>query len=290
MSLYVIRGGLSDQPITIPLMGRTTKQSTTDIADYITSQQAAGKPRNTLYLRSWQLRRFAEEHLGSIRAATTADLARHLAREDWSPATKYSVRATFRSFYAHLAAAGRIRRNPALGLPTVKRPMIEPNPAPEHVVRAACEDERVQLMVDLGARQGLRRCEIVAIHSRDLRRDLLGWSLVVHGKGARERTIPLHEDIAARIIAAGPGWLFPSPSARSASGHLSANYAGVLITRALGGWPSHSLRRRFATKINAETHDLRAIQKMLGHASLATTQRYVGTDAGQLRDALHHAA
>ena len=47
---------------------------------------------------------------------------------------------------------------------------------------------------------------------------------------------------------------------------------------------------RFATKINAETHDLRAIQKMLGHASLATTQRYVGTDAGQLRDALHHAA
>lgn len=290
MSLTVIQGALSEQPAIIPSMGKTTKQSMSDITDYITAQQASGKPRTTLYLRGWQLRRFAEAHPGSIRAATTADLARHLARDDWSAATKYSVRATFRSFYAHLAAAGRIRRNPALGLPTIKRPVIEPNPAPEEVVRSECADPRVQLMIDLGARQGLRRCEIVAVHSRDLRRDLLGWSLVVHGKGARERTIPLHPDIAARIIAAGPGWLFPSNSSRSATGHLAVSYAGVLISRALNGWTAHSLRRRFATKINAETHDLRAIQKMLGHASLATTQRYVGTDAGQLRDALHHAA
>jgi site-specific recombinase XerD len=290
MALYVIPGALSDRPIKMYDMGRITKQSAADIADFTTAQQAAGKPRSTLYLRSWQLRRFAEDYPGSIRAATTPDLARHLARDDWSPATKYSVRATFRSFYAYLAAAGRIRRNPALDLPTIKRPILEPNPAPEDVVRTTCVDPRVQLMVDLGARQGLRRCEIVAIHSRDLRRDLLGWSLVVHGKGARERTIPLHDDIAARIIAAGPGWLFPSPSPNSQTGHLAANYAGVLISRELKGWTAHSLRRRFATKINAETHDLRAIQKMLGHASLATTQRYVGTDAGQLRDALHHAA
>lgn len=285
--LRVLPGGLSEPPITIGGM-HISKQSIQDIADYATSQQAAGKPRSTVYLRTWQLRRFAEEYPGSIRAASTGDLARHLARDEWSPATKYSVRATFRSFYGFLATAGRIRRNPALDLPTIRRPHREPVAAPEEVVRVPCTDPRVQLMVDLGARQGLRRCEIVAVHSRDLRRDLLGWSLLVHGKGARERLVPLHEDIAARILAAGPGWLFPSP--RSASGHLTASRAGTLIKEAMDGWPSHSLRRRFATKIENETHDIRSIQMLLGHSDLSTTQRYLGKSSGQLRTAVSYAA
>jgi len=267
-------------------MTKMSRQSAADIADYITHQTAAGKPRKTIYLRSWQMRRFAEQHPGSIRAASTADLARYLARDDWSPATKYSVRATMRGFYGYLATAGRIRRNPALALPPIQRPRREPRPAPETIVQRAASDPRVQLMIDLGARQGLRRCEIVAVHSRDLVRDLVGWSLVVHGKGSRERTVPLHDDIATKIIANGPGWLFPSP----AGGHLTANYAGVLIRRELDGWTAHSLRRRFATKIYAETHDLRAVQMMLGHAQLTTTQLYVGVDPGSLRDALTHAA
>lgn len=45
----------------------------------------------------------------------------------------------------------------------------------------------------------LRRCEIAAIHSRDLVEDLLGWSLVVHGKGSRERTVPLLADVALKL-------------------------------------------------------------------------------------------
>lgn len=289
MHLVLIPGGLSDLPIRITTMS-TNRQSAKDIADYATAQMAAGKPRTTIYLRTWQLRRFAEEYPGSIRAVSTADLARHIGREDWSPATKYSVRATFRSFYGQLVTAGRIRRNPALNLPPVKRPILEPNPAPEEVAHTVCSTPRVQLMVDLCARQGLRRCEVVAVHSRDLRRDLLGWSLVIHGKGNKERMVPLHEDIAARIIAAGPGWIFPSPTTKSRTGHLSANYAGVIISRELEGWGPHSLRRRFATKINAETHDLRSIQKLLGHADLSTTQRYVGTTTEQLRTAIGFAA
>ncbi len=272
------------------LMRTPNRQSAADIADYSTAQAAAGKPGTTIYLRTWQLRRFAEEHPGSIRTATTADLARYLAGHGWAPATMYSVRATFRGFYGYLAAAGRIRRNPAAALPPISRPRIEPRPAPEDIVSSPCRDPRVQLMVELGARQGLRRREIVSIHSRDLVRDLTGWSLIVHGKGSKERTVPLHDDLAERIIERGPGWLFPSTSPRSTSGHLSANYAGVLISRELDGWTAHSLRRRFATKVYAESHDLRAVQKLLGHASLATTQLYVGTDQTALRSAIQHAA
>jgi len=85
----------------------------------------------------------------------------------------------------------------------------------------------------------------------------------------------------------------PGSSPRGRDGcspHLSANYVSVLIRRELDGWTPHSLRRRFATKIYAETHDLRAVQVMLGHAQLTTTQLYVGVDPGSLRDALSHAA
>lgn len=267
-------------------MHTLNRQSAADIADYITAQQAGGKPPSTLYLRSWQLRRFAEEHPGSIRAATTADLARHLTSHGWAPATMYSVRATMIGFYRHLVKAGRIRRNPAADLDPVKRPRRRQAPAPEDVVQRPASDPRAQLMIDLGARQGLRRCEIVAVHSRDIIRDLNGWALVVHGKGSKERVVPLHPDVAARILAAGPGWLFPSPR----GGHLSPSRAWAIITTELDGWGPHSLRRRFATKINQETHDLVSIQIMLGHANLSTTQLYAGSSVENLRDALGHAA
>lgn len=58
----------------------------------------------------------------------------------------------------------------------------------------------------------------------------------------------------------------------------------------LDGWPSHSLRRRFATKIENETHDIRSIQMLLGHSDLSTTQRYLGKSSGQLRTAVSYAA
>ena len=73
------------------------------------------------------------------------------------------------------------------------------------------------------------------------------------------------------------------------AGHLSVNHVGVLVRRATGGWPAHSLRRRFATAAYDGSHDLRAVQQLLGHSSLATTQRYVATRPETLREALRHA-
>lgn len=267
-------------------MRAVNRQSARDIADYATTQTVAGKPERTVYLRTWQLRRFAAEYPGSIRAARTEDLARHLTGHGWAPATIYSVRATFISFYDYLVVAGRIRKNPARALPATKRPRREPKPAPEEVVQRPASSARMQLMIDLAARQGLRRAEIAVVHSRDLIGDGRGWALIVHGKGAKERTVPLHDDIAARIRANGPGWLFPSPY----GGHLSVTYVGRIISEELQGWSAHDLRRRFATQINLATGDLVSIMKLLGHASLATTQLYAGTNSEKLRAAVRHAA
>lgn len=243
---------------------------------------ASGKPQSTVRLRVWQIRRFAADHPTTYRV-TTAELARWLGSHGWSAATIASNRAAFRSFYGWLCRSRHIRCNPAADLPSVRPVRREPRPAPEWVVASACCDDRSRLMIDLAAKQGLRRAEVAAVHSRDLVADADGWALVVHGKGSRDRLVPLFGDVAERIRRRGFGFLFPSP----AGGHLSPNRVGVLVSAALPpGWTAHSLRRRFATRAYEGGHDLRSVQRLLGHASIETTQRYIAVGAADMRAAM----
>lgn len=143
-------------------------------------------------------------------------------------------------------------------------------------------------MLRLANELGMRRGEVAQVHpENDLVRDLSGWSLVVHGKGQRQRVLPLPDDLAAILRNAGPGYLFPSPE----GGHLSAHWVGTLVSRALAdGTTMHQLRHLCATEIHNETHDVRLVQTILGHASLATTQRYLAVDETKIRDAVIHRA
>jgi integrase len=110
-----------------------------------------------------------------------------------------------------------------------------------------------------------------------------GWSLIVHGKGSRNRVLPLPDDLAAIIRAVPHGYLFPGPT----GGHLTPHWVGTLVSRALAdGTTMHQLRHLCATEIHDQTHDLRLVQTLLGHASLATTQRYVAVDDSKVRDAI----
>lgn len=247
---------------------------------------AAGRPQTTIRLRIWQLR-CCQEEVGPLMGATTAELASYIGSKPWAPATKYSVRATLRDFYRFAVGADFIAKSPAETLPRVTVRKRNLPPAPEAAISAVSGDERTQLMVELAAREGLRRCEIAGIHARDVYRDdTEGWLLIVHGKGGRDRTIPLHPDLAARIRErAGRGWLFPSTA--DARGHLKPTRIGELISRALpDGWTAHSLRRAFATTTFQRSHDLRAVQMLLGHSSLATTQVYLGSGIGDMRAAM----
>lgn len=269
------------------------RQSQADVAGYLAWLGAGGRSATTTVLRRSQLNRLAEAYpLVPLRSLTTHDLVVYLAGQShFSSATAYSFRATLIDFYGWLVQAGRLKTNPASSTPRIRVRNRLTTTAPEEAVLDRDDlDERTRLMVDLGGRQGLRRNEIACIHSRDLVRDgEHGWALIVHGKGQKDRLVPLHSDIAARIVAAGPGWLFPSPSARSATGHLSANFVGAVIRAALpDGVTTHSLRRRFATVCYDGAHDVRSVQLLLGHASLDTTQRYIGVRPQDLREALAH--
>lgn len=248
---------------------------------------ASGKPESTRYLRTYQLRRFAAEHADPW-AVTSDDLVAWLAVKGWALETRRSYRAALRSFYGWAHRAGRIPADPSLDLPPVRPAVALPRPTPESVLREALvdADERVRCMMLLAARCGLRRAEVAQVHSRDVEEDLLGWSLVVHGKGRRDRRVPLPDEVRFALRRQGEGWAFPGPH-----GHLGPVRVGELVSEALPeGWTMHTLRHRYATRCYAGSRDLLAVSTLLGHTRPETTRRYVGLSDDSLRSAAQWAA
>ncbi|MBV9484622.1 MAG: tyrosine-type recombinase/integrase, partial [Frankiaceae bacterium] len=192
---------------------------------------------------------------------------------------------TLRSFYRWAAAAELIGDDPSARLPAVRVPPGKPRPAPNAVVRRSLDESlgRVRLMLMLGAHAGLRRAEIARVHADDLVDGLLR----VTGKGGRTRLVPVSEDLAAAIAAAGGGYLFPG----QVDGHMSAGHVGRLMAAALEErWTAHTLRHAFATKAYAVDRDLLAVQELLGHTSPTTTARYAAVPSDAMRRAVTAAA
>lgn len=257
-----------------------------DVAKWRAWLLAGARPMTTVKLRTYQLRRFAEDHPRGPAAVAADDLAAWLGGQGWSVESMRSYRSALRSFFGWALASGRVSTDPAALLPPIRPTDHPPRPAPEVVVAdaLATTTPRVRLMIMLAARQGLRRGEIARVHDEDIVADLTGWSLRVNGKGGRVRVIPLHGDVAALLrLAGGRGFLFPGQD----GGHLSAPYVGKLIAQALpDGWTAHTLRHRFATVTYARSRDLLAVQSLLGHAKPETTQHYVRMPDDALRAAL----
>jgi integrase/recombinase XerC len=133
---------------------------------------------------------------------------------------------------------------------------------------------------------------VAQVHHRDLSVGVDGASLLVHGKGGRLRVVPIGESLAnaLRLGAAGHtpgmserGWLFPT----GVGGHLTPDHVSGLVSAVLpDGWTMHTLRHRFATRAYRGTRNLRAVQVLLGHESIATTERYTAVDDAEIRAAM----
>lgn len=245
--------------------------------------KAGGAREQTLTLRLYQMRRFAQDHVRRSPWSLTADaLGAWLSSHDWGLESLRSYRSALRSFYGWAHASGKCQTDPSRLLRKIKPKSPIPRPASESVVDAALDhaDPREWLILMLGSRQGLRRGEISCGHSDDLRRDLAGWSLLVHGKGGKERVVPLLDPVADALLRLPAGWFFPN----GRETHITAGHVGVLARRVMQRSAStHQLRHRFATVTYSETHDIRAVQELLGHASVATTQIYTAVTAETLR-------
>lgn len=215
---------------------------------------------------------------------STKDLVKFLSQPGYKPETRKAYKNTAVSFFTYLQRSGVREDNPTLDLPRMRRSHAHPHPCPDKYIIAALAkaNEKERIMIQLGAECGLRRSEIACIHSRDVIDFPEGKSLIVHGKGDKERIVPLPENLA-RVIVCTNGYLFPGRW----TGHVEASYVGKHVSGLLPkGWSAHSLRHRYATTIWAATHDLLLVSTLLGHESVETTQMYVAMPQERLRAAV----
>lgn len=287
--LYVVRknSGMSANDVTHGSV-TTPVMPALHLAAYRAWLRAADRPATTIELRVYHVLRLARD-LPDPLALSTDDLIAWLSTKPWATETRRSYRASLRSYFRWAHMVGLIEHDPTAALPLIRPRVGVPRPAAEDAISRALRtaEPRVQLMIRLGAEAGLRRGEIAQVHTDDLRRDLSGWSLLVHGKGRRERQVPLLEHTARRIHEQPHGWAFPSP----AGGHLTPAHVGRLVSAALGnGTTSHQLRHRFATRAYAVDHDLLAVKQLLGHAKSETTEVYTQIPASRARWLVESAA
>lgn len=246
--------------------------------------KAAGLSAQTI-----KSRRYKMVHLAALlmpsgpEDVTTEQIVQVFARQQWKPETRKAYRNTISSFFRWLRKSGHRADDPSQDVPRVKKPHAHPRPCPDRYIKAALEKatEFEKLMIRLGAECGLRRGEIARVHSDDVVPDNVGRSLMVRGKGDKQRIVPMPDDLADMVMAAH-GYLFHGRF----GGHVEESYVGDHISRLLpNGYGAHTLRHRFATATYAATHDLFVVAELLGHESVETTEHYVAMPDGRLREA-----
>ena len=151
-------------------------------------------------------------------------------------------------------------------------------------------DLRLAALIELLYGSGLRATELMSLPRSAIRPDQP--YLILRGKGGRERLVPISDRARAAVtawrahVATDRAWLFPSGKRHLSRVRL---YQIVRELAAEAGIPPdrispHVLRHAFATHLLAGGADLRALQSMLGHADIATTEIYTHVDAARLVD------
>lgn len=281
--LRLVHTGMGGHPLSSAALPAAWEAA---ITGWLIWLQVSDRPATTIRTRRCQIRLVAR-HTRTCSPAEVdlACLVRvHSENDYWSSDYRKGVRAALVSFFDWCCREGHAEHNPAEALPKVSGSSPRPKPATDAVWEdlVARAEPRELLMARLACEAGMRRAEVSLCHSDDLLDGIDGPSLIVHGKGGKQRVVPITDDLAAAIRAhrPTPGYLFPG----QIDGHISAHYVGKLISDLMPpGWSMHKLRHRYATRGYQGTGNLRAVQEALGHASVATTQRYTAVAARDLR-------
>ncbi len=273
-----------------------------------------GLSRNTLGAYRTDLLQYGEFLAGhdlDVLAARPADISDFLAdlatgngRPACSAATIHRKAACLRSFYKHLRRDELIGDDPTAALAAPRRakklPQVLNYPEVQKLLAAPTGSEptalRDRALLETMYGCGLRASETIGLEVADL--DLHEGVLRARGKGSKERLVPLGRQAIAAIgayLRSGRPKLVgerhePRLFVNFRGGPLSRQGLYKIVQRnaraaGLGGRMSpHTLRHSFATHLLAGGCDLRAVQEMLGHADISTTQMYTHLSGEQLKD------
>ncbi len=221
--------------------------------------------------------------------------------------------SAWRGFFRWLVLHHGLPANPVAGVRAPKSPRSLPKALSvdeaQRLFSATAEgkpaspaDTRDRAMFELLYSSGLRLAELVSLDARQARELVASGEVTVTGKGSKTRTVPVGAkardalaawlQVRAQLAATGEGALFVGARGRRIA-------PGVVQTR-LKSWARrcgvdvsvhpHMLRHSFATHVLQSSQDLRAVQEMLGHASISTTQVYTHLDfqaLAKVYDAAH---
>lgn len=291
----------------VPLVSRRPPAADPDLESYLLLLAARRSPRTVDAYRR-DLSDLATFRGGPVGDATTTELESWLARmraEGLAPSTIARRLAAVRSYLKHLVLLGRRAENPAAEIAPPRRPRTVPrtlSPAEaERLVDAASGTTpramRDRALVELLYGAGLRVSEALGLGRGSV--DLDNRLVRVVGKGGKERVVPLGRPAAEalrRYMALGRPHLDrrhrPDLFLNARGGALTRAGAFLILRRLAdraglepGRVHPHLLRHSFATHLLEGGADLRSVQEMLGHADLATTERYTHVSDRRRREA-----
>jgi integrase/recombinase XerC len=242
-----------------------------------------------------------------------AQVRRHLSvlhARGLSPRTLALILSSWRGCFRWLARHRGYRANPVLGIraPKAARPL--PKALSVEMVQQLLDSRQGDTLVEVRDRamfellysSGLRVGELVGLNLGDGRLDLAQGEVSVTGKGSKTRTVP----VGAKARASLDAWLavrsrLAAPGERALFvGARGRRIAAAGVWRRLRDWAKasglgqpvhpHMLRHSFASHVLQSSQDLRAVQELLGHASISTTQVYTHLDfqaLAKVYDAAH---
>jgi integrase/recombinase XerD len=256
------------------------------------SQNTVDAYRNDLTRLGEALAKRGDRDLLTVDAATLAAHQRELRRQGLSPRSINRALSAIRGFYESLVTTGERTDNPAVNLlpPKLWRPLPKVLSEPEVEALLAAPDTATPLglrdraMLELLYATGLRVSELVGLQIPQLRLD--AGFLIAFGKGSKERVVPVGETAEMWV----QRYLRDIRPGLAQGRHLAVfvNHLGDPMSR-VGFWKNlkrygleagvrdlspHVLRHSFATHLLEHGADLRAVQTMLGHADISTTQIY----------------
>lgn len=267
-----------------------------------------GRAENSLAAYRRDIEHYLARSDAGLLATTSETIRSYLAalHEEGLKASTVARRlSAIRQMFLFLYREGLRNDNPAKNIESPRQPVKLPKTLSDAEVeqlldtaemktqRGKLKALRAHALLETLYATGLRISELVSLPRRSVGPDTN--MILVRGKGGRERMVPLGDKARLALTAylqalhvkeaqkgtkspAGAHYLFPS---RGAKGHLTRRRAGQLIKKLAveaGLDPKtvspHKLRHAFATHLLSNGADLRAVQQMLGHADISTTQIY----------------
>ncbi|MFZ2051802.1 MAG: tyrosine recombinase XerC [Solirubrobacteraceae bacterium] len=241
----------------------------------------------------------------AVSAKTVRRYVAHLSQSGLVPSTIARKLAAVRGLFVSMREHGKLSQSPAELVCAPKRPATLPRVLKKSEVGRLLDGIPAQEPLELRDRAifelayacGLRASEIVSVDVEDIDHD--AEQLRVEGKGQRTRLLPIGEQAQMALAAyleraraqlltdpAQPALFLSRTGRRLDSGDVRRRLRSwALRTRTPGHVHPHALRHSFATHLLDGGADLRAIQELLGHASISTTQVYTRVESARLRNA-----